>query len=58
VGVAIYLSKYGLVGGECETQGLRIILQDILDTVVQLLVLWGSCDWSCDYIAVSIIDQE
>ena len=40
-----YLSKYGLVDTEGETERLRVVLQNVLHTVVQLLVLSGrSCD--------------
>lgn len=46
VGVVMhYLSKYGLVSTECETERLRIIVQNVLDTVIQFLILWKiSCD--------------
>ena len=34
-----YLPKDSLVGTEVETERLRVIVKDVLDTVVQFLIL-------------------
>ena len=37
----LYLSKYCLVDTEVETEGLRVIVKDVLKTVPQFNILCG-----------------